>query len=130
MVHLQKSEWLEDQGNNSENVNATISDFRLGISRREPTFRLTLEINPILQNRVCMAKANQEFTNCAVFIDRDLAQFGLILQHLRNRSDMVSSISLSQTYWKRIKALNNSRRTRGKRGISLWKHVIFKSRNW
>jgi hypothetical protein len=78
------------------------------------TLRSTLEINPILHNRVCMAEANQEFTNGAVFIDRDPAQFGLILQHLRNRADMVSSHSMSQKYWKKNQVLIQFPQDKGK----------------
>ena len=55
------------------------------------TLRSTLQINEKLRNHVMKAEDNQEFTKGAVFIDRDPAHFGLILQHLRNRADEISS---------------------------------------
>jgi hypothetical protein len=53
------------------------------------TLRSTIQDNPVLYNRVLKAEANQEFTNGAVFIDRDPTYFHLILHHLRNRADML-----------------------------------------
>jgi len=53
------------------------------------TLRSTIQNNHVLQNRVLAAEANQEFTNGAVFIDRDPTYFHLILQHLRNRADLL-----------------------------------------
>jgi hypothetical protein len=52
------------------------------------TLRSTVYLNPVLQDHVLRAEANKEFTHGgeAVFIDRDPAQFGLILQHLRNEA--------------------------------------------
>jgi len=57
------------------------------------TLRSTVQINPVLLRHVTNAEANGEFTKGAVFIDRDPAQFGLILQHLRNRADMIMRFS-------------------------------------
>jgi hypothetical protein len=53
------------------------------------TLRSTVQSNPVLHEHVLRAAANQEFTSegNAVFIDRDPAQFRLILQHLRNHAD-------------------------------------------
>lgn len=53
------------------------------------TLRSTIQDNQVLYNRVLQAEANQEFTKGAVFIDRDPTYFHLILQHLRNRADMM-----------------------------------------
>jgi hypothetical protein len=53
------------------------------------TLRSTIQNNPVLYNRVLRAEANQEYTKGAVFIDRNPTHFPLILQHLRNRADMM-----------------------------------------
>lgn len=58
------------------------------------TLRSTLQINPVLHDRVLKAEANKEFIKGAVFVDRDPVHFGSILQHLRNVAD---SITLSST---------------------------------
>ena len=52
------------------------------------TLRSTVNMNEVLRTHVIRAEANEEFTHQgkAVFIDRDPAQFGLILQHLRNQA--------------------------------------------
>lgn len=57
------------------------------------TLRSTLQINPVLRDRVVKAEANNELTNGAIFIDRDPAQFGLILSHLRNVADSITMIT-------------------------------------
>jgi hypothetical protein len=54
------------------------------------TLRSTIQNNPVLFNRVTQAEANQEFYKGAVYIDRDPTYFHLILQHLRNRADLMS----------------------------------------
>lgn len=56
------------------------------------TLRSTLHINPVLRDRVLKAEANNELTNGAIFIDRDPAQFGLILSHLRNVADSITMV--------------------------------------
>lgn len=58
------------------------------------TLRSTLQINPVLYEHVLKAEANNEFIKGSVFVDRDPAHFGTILQHLRNVAD---SITLSST---------------------------------
>jgi hypothetical protein len=55
-----KNEWLEGQGNNSENVNATIADFRLGISRREPTFQSGSLAHTLVQRILCWQDGTEE----------------------------------------------------------------------
>jgi hypothetical protein len=57
------------------------------------TLRSTLQINPVLRDRVVAAEANKELTNGAIFIDRDPGQFGLILSHLRNVADSVTMLT-------------------------------------
>ena len=57
------------------------------------TLRSTVRINPVLWRHVSNAENNNEFTKGgAVFIDRDSSQFGLILQHLRNRAENLSAL--------------------------------------
>lgn len=58
------------------------------------TLRSTIQMNPVLYNRVLKAEANNELIKGAVFVDRDPTHFGTILQHLRNVAD---SITLSST---------------------------------
>jgi hypothetical protein len=53
------------------------------------TLRSTIQNNPVLFNRVTQAEANQEFYKGCVYIDRDPTYFHLILQHLRNRADLM-----------------------------------------
>jgi BTB/POZ domain len=53
------------------------------------TLRSTAQMNPVLWNHVIKAELNQEFTKGAIFIDREASNFGLILQHLRNKADSV-----------------------------------------
>ena len=53
------------------------------------TLRSTIQNNSVLFDRVRMAEANQEFFKGAVYIDRDPTYFHLILQHLRNRADLM-----------------------------------------
>jgi hypothetical protein len=70
------------------------------------TLRSTIQMNSVLHTRVLMAEANQEFTKGAVFIDRAPTQFLLILQHLRNRADMVQTHSFANTkFWKKNQVL-------------------------
>jgi hypothetical protein len=58
------------------------------------TLRSTVNSNPVLFDRVASAEANTEVLhNGAVFIDRDPKHFGIILQHLRNRVEMLSYYS-------------------------------------
>jgi hypothetical protein len=56
------------------------------------TLRSTINCNEVLRDHVTRAEANQEFMKggSAIFIDRDPANFGLILQHFRNKADNVS----------------------------------------
>lgn len=61
------------------------------------TLRSTIQLNPVLHERVATAECNQEFIKGAVFIDRDPKQFHLILQHLRNRADRMQSTSSSKS---------------------------------
>jgi hypothetical protein len=61
------------------------------------TLRSTVNSNPVLFDRVASAEANTEVLhNGAVFIDRDPKHFGIILQHLRNRVEMLSYYSQGQ----------------------------------
>ena len=53
------------------------------------TLRSTIQNNTVLFDRVQKAEANQEFFKGAVYIDRDPTYFHLILQHLRNRADLM-----------------------------------------
>jgi len=58
------------------------------------TLRSTCNSNPVLWSCVERAERNSEFTSKgAVFIDRDPTHFSIILSHLRNRSDSLSSVS-------------------------------------
>eukprot|EP00980_Cylindrotheca_fusiformis_P007832 scaffold1669_cov129-Cylindrotheca_fusiformis.AAC.43 len=57
------------------------------------TLRSTLHVNPVLRDRVLKAEGNNELADGAIFIDRDPAQFGLILAHLRNVADSISMMS-------------------------------------
>jgi hypothetical protein len=62
------------------------------------TLRSTVNSNPVLLDRVTSAEANTEVLhNGAIFIDRDPKHFGIILQHLRNRVEMLSYYSQGQT---------------------------------
>ncbi|CAJ1934124.1 unnamed protein product [Cylindrotheca closterium] len=54
------------------------------------TLRSTLQINPVLYDRVLRAEANNELIKGAVFVDRDPTHFGSILQHLRNVADSIT----------------------------------------
>lgn len=55
------------------------------------TLRSTIDCNQILRDHVTRAEANHELMKGgSIFIDRDPASFGLILQHLRNKADNVS----------------------------------------
>ena len=65
---------------------------KLNIGGKEfTTLRSTVESNAVLHEYVMRAEANGELTNGnAFFIDRDPAQFGLILTYLRNRMDGIA----------------------------------------
>jgi hypothetical protein len=65
------------------------------------TLRSTINCNQVLRDHVTRAQANQEFMKggSSIFIDRDSANFGLILQHLRNKADNVRRFP-SHTYFK------------------------------
>jgi hypothetical protein len=72
---------------------------RLNVGGKEfITLRSTVNSNPVLFDRVASAEANTEVLhNGAVFIDRDPQHFGVILQHLRNRVEMLSYYSQGQS---------------------------------
>jgi hypothetical protein len=60
------------------------------------TLRSTVNANAVLADHVARAEANKEMTrNGAVFIDRDPKNFSFILQHLRNRVEMLKYSSSS-----------------------------------
>ena len=65
------------------------------------TLRSTINCNQVLRDHVTRAEANKEFMKggSSIFIDRDPANFALILQHLRNRADNVSRFP-SHAYFK------------------------------
>mmetsp|Transcript_8390 Transcript_8390/g.11932 ORF Transcript_8390/g.11932 Transcript_8390/m.11932 type:complete len:226 (-) Transcript_8390:189-866(-) len=56
------------------------------------TLRSTVAANQVLSDHVARAEANHEYLSgtTAVFIDRDPTHFGIILAHLRNKSDGTS----------------------------------------
>ena len=55
------------------------------------TLRSTLNGSPVLSEYVARAEANAEcMKGGAVFVDRDPAQFALILNHLRNKAEGIS----------------------------------------
>ena len=60
------------------------------------TLRSTVFINPVLRDHCLRAEANGDFTHGgkAIFIDRDPAQFRLILQHLRDQACGLSEADL------------------------------------
>lgn len=72
---------------------------RLNVGGKEfITLRSTVNSNSVLFERVSSAEANTEVLhNGAVFIDRDPQHFGIILQHLRNRVEMLSYYSQGQS---------------------------------
>lgn len=55
------------------------------------TLRSTIQINSVLREHVVKAEANKELVAEAVFIDRSPDNFGLILAHLRNVADSIST---------------------------------------
>lgn len=57
------------------------------------TLRSTIQVNPVLRDHVLKAEANKELINEAVFIDRSPENFGLILAHLRNVADSITTTS-------------------------------------
>eukprot|EP00521_Asterionellopsis_glacialis_P007091 CAMPEP_0195285214 /NCGR_PEP_ID=MMETSP0707-20130614/3134_1 /TAXON_ID=33640 /ORGANISM="Asterionellopsis glacialis, Strain CCMP134" /LENGTH=285 /DNA_ID=CAMNT_0040344681 /DNA_START=62 /DNA_END=919 /DNA_ORIENTATION=- len=56
------------------------------------TLRSTVASNQVLADHVARAEANHEYISgsTAVFVDRDPTHFGIILAHLRNKSDGTS----------------------------------------
>jgi hypothetical protein len=72
---------------------------RLNVGGQEfITLRSTVNSNPVLFDRVTSAEANTEVLhNGAIFIDRDPRHFGVILQHLRNRVEMLSYYTQGQS---------------------------------
>jgi hypothetical protein len=79
------------------------------------TLRSTINSSAVLADHVARAEANAEITHKgAVFIDRDSAQFGIILQYLRNRVESLNNSSThsvfvafkTQTYLQLPKDLN------------------------
>jgi hypothetical protein len=91
------------EGSNTENLGRVIRHGRgdapisLNIGGKEYlTLRSTVNSNPVLADHVARALRNGETTkNGAIFIDRDSAHFGFILQYLRNRMEMLSYTSKS-----------------------------------
>lgn len=61
------------------------------------TLRSTVQVNPVLRDHVLKAEANKELINEAVFIDRSPDHFGLILAHLRNVADSITTSSSKKT---------------------------------
>lgn len=58
------------------------------------TLRSTINSNAVMADHVARAEANAEITHKgAVFIDRDPAQFGIILQYLRNSVESLNNSS-------------------------------------
>ena len=67
------------------------------------TLRSTIQVNPVLHEHVLKAEANQEFINESVFIDRSPDNFGLILAHLRNVADSITTVrSKKYAYLQRL----------------------------
>jgi hypothetical protein len=63
------------------------------------TLRSTISISAVLADHVARAEANAEITHKgAVFIDRDPAQFGIILQYLRNNVESLNSSSSHRVF--------------------------------
>jgi hypothetical protein len=91
------------QGSNTESLGKTVRHGKgdayitLSVGGTEfHTLRSTVNSSAVLGDHVARAEANAEITHKgAVFIDRDPAQFGIILQYLRNN---VESITYSNSH--------------------------------